>query len=65
MTNLPLAFILSDGVTTAEVNSARPDAPVLAEKVSTRRTRRTRMALAGLLERAAATVAPPECSPAR
>jgi hypothetical protein len=65
MTNLPLAYILSDGATSLEVNSARPDAPVVPERVRVARTRRSRIALAGLLERAAATVAPAECSPAR
>ena len=65
MTNLPLAFILSDGATSLEVNSARPDAPVVLERVRVPRTRRSRMALAALLERAAATVAPAEWSPAR
>ncbi|MDQ1601730.1 MAG: hypothetical protein QOD68_3204 [Actinomycetota bacterium] len=43
--------------------SAMPDAPVVPEPVA--RTRRSRIALAGLLERAAATIAPSEWSPAR
>jgi hypothetical protein len=63
MTNLPLAMILAEGSTSLEVNSARPDAPVVPAPVA--RTRRTRVALADLLERVAATVAPSECSPAR
>jgi hypothetical protein len=45
--------------------SAMPDAPVVPEPVRVARTRRSRIALAGLLERAAATVAPSEWSPAR
>ena len=53
MTNLPLAMILSQGTTALEVNSARPDAPVVPAPVA--RTRRTRVALADLLERVAAT----------
>ena len=32
MTNLPLAFILSEGTTAREVNSARPDAPVVPHR---------------------------------
>jgi D-alanyl-D-alanine dipeptidase len=63
MSNLPLAMILSEAATTREVNSARPDAPVVPEPAP--RTRRTRVALATLLERAAFTVAPSEWSPAR
>jgi hypothetical protein len=63
MTNLPLAMILSQGTTALEVNSARPGAPVVPEPVA--RTRRTRVALADLLERATATIAPSEWSPAR
>jgi hypothetical protein len=63
MTNLPLAMILAEGSTSLEVNSARPDAPVVPAPLA--RTRRTRVALADLLERVAATVAPSECSPAR
>ena len=43
--------------------SAMPDAPVVPEPVA--RTRRSRIALAGLLQRAAATIAPSEWSPAR
>ncbi len=63
MTNLPLAMILSQGTTAFEVNSARPDAPVVPAPLA--RTRRTRVALADLLERVAATIAPSEWSPAR
>ena len=32
MTNLPLAFILSEGATSLEVNSARPHAPVVPDR---------------------------------
>ena len=65
MTNLPLAYILSDGATSREVNSARPHAPVVPDAPRTPRTYRTRFAVAGLLERAASAVAPAECAPAR
>jgi hypothetical protein len=65
MTNLPLAYILSEGATSREVNSARPHAPVVPDAPRTQRTYRTRSAVAGLLERAAAAVAPAECAPAR
>jgi D-alanyl-D-alanine dipeptidase len=63
MSHLPLAMILSEAATTRAVNSARPDAPVVPEPAP--RSRRTRVALATLLERAAFTVAPSEWSPAR
>jgi hypothetical protein len=65
MTNLPLAYILSEGATSREVNSARPHAPVVPDEPRVPRTHRTRFALAGLLERAAGAVAPAECAPAR
>ena len=65
MTNLPLAYILSEGATSREVNSARPHAAVVPHQPRVARTRRTRIALAGLLERAASTVSPAECAPAR
>jgi hypothetical protein len=65
MTNLPLAYILSEGVTSREVNSARPHAPVVRDEPRVPRTHRTRIAVAGLLERAAGAVAPAECAPAR
>ena len=65
MTNLPLAFILSEGATSLEVNSARPNAPVVPEQPRIPHTRRSRLALAGALERAAALVAPADYAPAR
>ena len=65
MTNLPLAFILSEGTTSLEVNSARPHAPVVQDRPHVARTRRSRLALAGALERAAAHVAPADYAPAR
>ena len=65
MTNLPLAYILSEGATFREVNSARPHAPVVRDAPRVARTHRTRIVLAGLLERAAGAVAPAECAPAR
>ena len=65
MTNLPLAFILSEGATSREVTSAQPHAPVVPHQVRRERTRRTRSAIADVLQRAAVTVAPREWSPAR
>ena len=65
MTNLPLAYILSEGATSRAVNSARPHATVVPHQPRVARTRRTRIAVAGLLERAAGAVAPAECAPAR
>ncbi len=65
MTSLPLAYILSEGATSREVNSARPHAPVVPHRRRAPRTHRTRIAVAGLLERAAGAVAPAECAPAR
>ena len=47
-----------------ELRSARPDAPVVPHIEPTPRTVRTRLAVAGLLERAAAAVSPTECVPA-
>jgi hypothetical protein len=55
-------MILAQGTSALEVNSARPDAPVVPAPLA--RTRRTRVALADLLERVAATIAPSEWSPA-
>jgi hypothetical protein len=65
MTSLPLAIILSEGATSREVTSALPHAPVVPHPVPRARTRRTRSAIADLLQRAAVTVAPREWSPAR
>ena len=65
MTSVPLAIILSEGATSREVTSALPHAPVVPHRVRHARTRRTRWAIADLLERAAVTVAPGEWSPAR
>jgi len=65
MTSLPLAFILSEGATSREVTSALPHAPVVPHRVRPARVRRTRSAIADLLQRAAVTVAPREWSPAR
>jgi len=65
MTSLPLAFILSEGTTSREVTSAMPHAPVVPHHARRERTRRTRSAIADLLQRAAVTVAPREWSPAR
>jgi hypothetical protein len=65
MTSLPLAIILSEGATSREVTSALPQAPVVPHRICRERTRRTRSAIADLLQRAAVTVAPREWSPAR
>ena len=65
MTSLPLAIILSEGATSREVTSAQPHAPVVPDRVRRARTRRTRSAIADLLQRAAVTVGPREWSPAR
>jgi len=65
MTSLPLAIILSEGATSQEVTSAQPHAPVVPDRVRRARTRRTRSAIADLLQRAAVTVGPREWSPAR
>ena len=62
MLNTQLGLIQS---TTRELNSARPDAPVVPERVKVAPTTRSRSAVASLLERAAAAVAPSEYSPAR
>jgi len=65
MTSLPLAIILSEGATSQEVTSAQPHAQVVPDRVRRARTRRTRSAIADLLQRAAVTVGPREWSPAR
>jgi len=62
MLNSPLGVLDS---ATREVNSARPDAPVVPHRERIAPTRRSRYAIAGVLERAAAAVAPSEYSPAR
>ena len=66
MLEIPTAFVLSDQVMTRHLGSALPNAPVVAERpVRPAPARRTRLALAGALQRAAVAVAPAECSPAR
>ena len=65
MTSLPLAIILSEGATSREVTSGQPHAHVVPDRVRRARTRRTRSAIADVLQRAAVTVAPHEWSPAR
>jgi hypothetical protein len=62
MLNTQLGLIES---TIRELHSARPDAPVVPHKERIAPTRRSRYAVAGLLERAANAVAPSEYSPAR
>ena len=65
MFNQPLAFILSEGTTSLGVNSARPHAPVVPHQPRVPHARRSRAALAGALQRAAAHVAPGDYAPAR
>jgi len=63
--NSPLRFGWPEEFT-REVRSALPDAPVVPDRAARpARTRRTRIALANGLQRAATAVAPAECSPAR
>jgi hypothetical protein len=65
--SLLIAMLIAQDVVSRDVNSARPDAPVVAYVAPARRrsrTFRTRAALAGLFQRAADVVAPAECSPA-
>jgi hypothetical protein len=65
MIQFPLALLLSDELT-SEAKSALPHAPVVPERSSRPApTRRTRIALANGLQRAAFAVAPAEYSPAR
>ena len=67
MTEIPTAFVLSNQAMMREVHSARPNAPVVPERTRrpARTTRRTRIAVANVLQRASDAVAPAECSPAR
>jgi hypothetical protein len=63
---IPTALVLSDQAMTRHLGSALPGAPVIASPPARPApARRTRLALAGVLQRAAVAVAPPECSPAR
>jgi hypothetical protein len=65
--NLLVAMLIAQDVVSRDVNSARPDAPVVPHVAPARRrsrTFRTRAALAGVLHRAADVAAPAECSPA-
>jgi hypothetical protein len=65
--SLLIAMLISQDAVSHDVNSARPDAPVVPYVEPARRrirTFRTRAALAGVLQRAAEVVAPAECSPA-
>jgi hypothetical protein len=65
--SLLIAMLISQDAVSRDVNSARPDAPVVpyvAPAHRRARTFRTRAALAGVLQRAAEVVAPAECSPA-
>ena len=67
MDSLLIAMLIAQDVVSRDVNSARPDAPVVPYVAPARRrsrTFRTRAALAGLFQRAADVVAPAECSPA-
>ncbi len=65
---LPIAADLVRDAMAREALSALPDAPVLPDAAPTPRvprTRRARLRLSRVLHRAADSVAPPECSPAR
>lgn len=58
-------FVTALSVTTREVNSARPDAPVVPHvERNGQRALPVRRALAGALQRAAHAIAPAEHSPA-
>jgi len=64
MFSTPLVFSWSEEFT-REVRSALPDAPVVPDHTSRPApTRRTRIAAANMLQRAADAVAPAEYSPA-
>ena len=61
----PLAFIRPDQLM-HEAHSALPHAPMVPDRAPRPApTRRTRIAAASVLQRAADAVAPAECSPAR
>jgi hypothetical protein len=65
---LPVAMIIAQDAVSREVNSARPDAPVVPYVAPVHRRPRTfrvRTALAGALQRAADALAPAEHSPVR
>ncbi|QTE28196.1 hypothetical protein [Pengzhenrongella sicca] len=55
---VPLALLFSRDAVIREVDSARPWAPVVEPRPPRRPMRRSRAAVAGLLERAAHAVAP-------
>ncbi len=60
----PFAMVMANLVTTRELHSARPDAPVVpyvATPARGPRARRSRTAVAGLLHRAARAIEPAEC----
>lgn len=61
----PLAFVRTEELM-REARSALPHAPVVPDRAPRPApTRRTRIAVANVLQRAADAVAPAECSPAR
>jgi hypothetical protein len=65
MIQFPLALLMSEQLT-SEARSSLPHAPVVPDRATRPApTRRTRIALANGLQRAAVAVAPAECSPAR
>jgi len=64
MDNFITAALLSQ-TASLEVTSAQPSAPVVPHVAPTRRTPRTRIALAAALERASRAVAPAACNPVR
>ncbi|MEU6075081.1 hypothetical protein [Micromonospora sp. NPDC047074] len=55
----PTGFVLAVDAVTRHVNSARPDAPVRAERSRAPRLAPTRLAAAGALRRLADRIQPP------
>jgi hypothetical protein len=64
MFDSPLAFLRPEALMQG-ARSALPNAPVVPDAPRPAPTRRTRIAVANVLQRAAQAVAPAECSPAR
>ena len=60
----PTAFVIGVNSVTAEFDSARLDAPVVADRRSRHPTQRARLAMSKALYRAARLVAPAEHRPA-
>jgi hypothetical protein len=62
---MPTAFVMSINAVRDEVNSARPHAPTVPHVERTPRGRALRLAVAGMLARAARAVAPADPAPAQ